>query len=92
MSADNGIFIGRFVNKTGEYEYRVVHTNASYIDDYTLLESDQERHSFIKQCWAGTTPYTDTESAYQEAAKLYDECMIVEYGICPIYYDILFPV
>lgn len=95
MSADNGVYIGRFL-ENGHYTYRVAHAQAiescDNSDDWPKDVTDASRVLYF-----GSVPvFTDESAAFMEAKRIYDEIMdgdfpIVEYGISPIHYDEPFP-
>jgi len=101
MSADNGIYIGRFKKTNGKYEYRVICAQAIENCDYSTKYSE---HKFPKKLidgyrvnYYGKSPkFSCSRDAWMYAWKEYDKLMKGEYGICEygvsqINYDVPFP-
>lgn len=94
MSADNGIYIGRFKKGKG-FEYRVIHTqnieNCDYDSQWPKKLTDASRVSFYADA---DVCYTEQE-AWEQAKALYDAtmewAMVIEYGVSMITYDVPFP-
>ena len=100
MSADNGIYIGRFYSfglksKKNRFEYRVIHTqaieNCDYAIQYPKKLIDASRVEYYGDA---DVCYTEQE-AWEQAKAFYDEVMeddgILEYGMSRINYDVPFP-
>lgn len=95
MSADNGVYIGRFV-KDGVYSYRVIHAQAIENCDQNDDFPEELRNSYIARYYGQAKEIFSKDKAFEAAKKIYDEIMesnfpIVEYGIQEIHYDIPFP-
>ena len=95
MSADNGIYIGRFLaknpSKDMKYEYRVCYAqaieNCDHTDDFPKELSDAAIVSYY-----GKSPVFHVALLANEYAhKLHSQHDWTEYGVCGINYDILFP-
>lgn len=101
MSADNGIYIGRFITKgkisgayeglDSKYEYRVIHAQA-------IENCDRDIHTPSKVTDAIRVSYYDTspifhspEEAWKDANRLSAKELILEYGVSEIHYDEPFP-
>jgi hypothetical protein len=100
MSADNGVYISRWIGGKGVthyYEYRVEHRQAienCYYDDNTPIEVTDA----YKVLYFGSSEvYIIRMEALEKATELYDGimkddfCPICEYGISFINYDTNFP-
>jgi len=102
MSADNGIYIGRFLAKCNDdyepsesgnpiYEYRVTHAtaieNCDYAEDFPKEVTDAYRATYY-----GNVPvFKTSEEAYRQAGELAKLEPVLEYGISMIQYDVQFP-
>jgi len=84
MSADNGIYIGKFPRTDGGIEYRVVHAQAIDNVDY----GDTEHQDLYRVLYFGKAPvFSDADSAWEVAricSKNYD---ILEYGVSELEFD-----
>lgn len=85
MSADNGIYIGRFPKTPGstEYEYRTIHAQA--IDNVFFQEPEGNPY-FVVEYFKEAEPTSEAEALNRAFAMereiLEDEmCPILEYGI-----------
>lgn len=97
MSADNGCYIGRFLNPLDntKYEYRVIHAqnieDCDYDDDTLHEITDAYRTMY----YANENVFDNLKDAEIEADELYsviindDYCPVCEYGICHINYDVV---
>lgn len=97
MSADNGIYIGRFMRVESrnplkaKFEYRVIHAQA--------IENCDDSHDFPSEItdayralyYGGAPIFTDADEAHKQARELVTPEPILEYGISEIHYDIVFP-
>lgn len=99
MSADKGIYIlrtnkpplkegGFYVNQHDQYEYRVAECQAIDNIEYSDL--------YLPILFGRSKVYSDKDSAWQEARRMYDDIMnsgfpILEYGISSIIKDKPFP-
>ena len=91
MSADNGIYVGRFLKNEGGFEYRVIHAQAIENCEYEELAQ-----AYQVLYYGNSEVYDNEHYAWIEAEKLYDEimesdCRICEYGIHMLTYDKPFP-
>lgn len=79
MSADNTIIIAKFPNG----EYRVAEGGASEnLDDETYGD-------LYRVLWFKNAPVFKTfEESWNAAVKIEESLDIVEYGICPVEYDL----
>lgn len=93
MSADNGIYIGRFPIEEGnsQIEYRVIHEQAIDNINYNPGENHSaayENPREIVSYFGDTKPMTEQEAVKEafniEAEILKSECPIIEYGISTI--------
>lgn len=83
MSADNGIYIGKFPTADGKVEWRVAHAQAieNCDDGYELVgETDAWRVLIFGR----SESYASEEEALQRAKTLADEVDYTEYGICSV--------
>jgi hypothetical protein len=104
MSADNGIYILKTKNPSGDgFEYRVIHAQAIeniYWNDklgkqmYGVLDPENTRN-YYSTCKV----YTDESEVRKEANRLEEDilsddfCPILEYGVCVLdHSDVEFPV
>lgn len=96
MSADNGIYIGRFKDEVGIVTFRVTHAqaieNCDYSDDFPNELTDASRVLY----YGRSKVYTTEAEAVQRANEIYHEimegsCPILEYGVCQCWYDVPFP-
>ena len=96
MSADNGVYIGRFTTKDdpSKLEYRVIHAQA--IDSCDLrqdLPDDVIRANIVM--YYGQTNAVSEEEAFEQAHNLHLDIIrdgsFTEYGTCLMPYDIPFP-
>lgn len=87
MSADNGIYIGRFpIDTPSRYEWRVIHGQAieNCSDDPRWAELvDAYRVLYF----GGAEIFYNRDEAWLHARKLADECDILEYGVSEIEFD-----
>lgn len=102
MSADNGIYILRTRDPSGDHEFRVMHAQNIEDLEYWPLDQDMDNDSpsnwerreevcpdVARNWFVDAEVFTNEDEAYEYARQLYDEYPIVEYGICPI--DVEFP-
>lgn len=87
MSADNGIYIGKFPLEDGGFEYRVIHAqnieDCDYGDDLGL--QDLTRVVYYKSSQAAI--FHNEDYAWRWARELSKDYEILEYGISLIEYD-----
>jgi len=99
MSADNGIYIARFVGSDGNYEYRVAHAqaieNCDYSDRYPKQFIDATRVLYFGDSKVYKSHEEALERAREIERELVDEdpyeMFYIEYGICDVCYDTPFP-
>ena len=98
MSADNGIYIGRFPKTANPYnvklheadvEYRVIHAQAIDNLDFKVPEDMDYNPREVMSYFENAPVFADEKSAVTEAYRMYKEqmesdCPIVEYGISEI--------
>lgn len=94
MSADNGIYIGRF-KINDDFEYRVTHAQAIENCDYDEPYPAKLIHAY-RTVYYGTSNIYNKKGAWERARKLYEEILdgeypICEYGVSEIHYDEPFP-
>jgi len=93
MSADNGIYIGKFPKDIG-HEYRVIHAQAIENLEFFDKEEDAKKYAgenprAIVEYFGGAPVYSETR-AFHEAQRMEKEilsddfCPILEYGISTI--------
>lgn len=98
MSADNGIYIGRFKNPAGGFEYRVAEGMAIENCDYGVGDcpnelTDAYRVSYYANPRAKHFLVREEalQYAYKVAKEYTDGGMFLEYGVCECHYDVPFP-
>lgn len=93
ISADNGVYIGRFTKDDG-FEYRVVHTQAIENCDHNKAFSAELIQAYRVVYYVESEVY-DEEGAWKRARELYEEIIedswVCEYGISVFNYDEPFP-
>jgi hypothetical protein len=93
ISADNGVYIGRFTKDDG-FEYRVIHAQAIENCDYDKSFPEKLIHAY-RVIYYGASEVYDKEGAWKRAQELYEEVMkdwgICEYGVSEIQYNEPFP-
>lgn len=83
MSADNGIYIGRFPTADGGMEYRVIHAQAIENVDYGT-EEEQDLYRVLYFGSDSTHPpsvFTSRDEAYDYAHLIAEGYDILEYGV-----------
>ncbi len=89
MSADNGIYIGKF------YEgYRVIHAQA--IENCEGSPDDDVTLAYINTYFGKAKVFRTSDEAWTEARYIYDQMrlddfFILEYGISEVQFNIPFP-
>ena len=102
MSADNGIYIGRFPTGVDEnFEYRVAHAqaidNTSWQDHMRWRKCNEEfareqANESICLVFGGCEVFTSETKAIKEANKIHDIIQWVEYGVSILVFDKPFPI
>ena len=94
MSADNGVYIARFISPKGQYEWRVAECQAICNCDYTDNIEQRILVQAIRVLYFGNKkPFIKHENAIAESNRIYNEilddefCPICEYGINEVHYD-----
>src|SRR3990170_8825474 len=100
MSADNGIYIGRFTlpdgTKDTAFEYRVIHTQAIENCDYGV-DFPAELTQAYRVLYYGKADICSTEKEAWEQAAAMEKAVaesdfpVLEYGVSEIHYDVPFP-
>jgi hypothetical protein len=85
MSADNGIYIGKFPTDSG-HEYRVIHAQAIENVDYGNIEM-QNAYRFAYFGRKGVEVFADRGIALVYAYDWAKEFDILEYGVVEIEFD-----
>ena len=101
MSADNGVYLGRFLRKDtpdGErgYEYRVIHAqaieNCDYAPNFPAEITDAYRVDYYGRADVCCTEKEAWEQARAMEKEIADsDFPILEYGVSEIHYDVPFP-
>lgn len=98
MSADNGVYITRWISKDGSFEYRVAECQS--IENCYVYDGDDENNKKLAEAsrvlMFGRSTVLNEEEASREAFRIYEEILnddmgICEYGISKINFDIEFP-
>lgn len=96
MSADNGIYIGRWKNEDGTEEFRVCHGFESSMSCFTELEgpnaSPKEwREAMMVYNWGNCPKESNVHDLGDEISRLDREYEWTEYGLCQIDFEHPFP-
>lgn len=87
MSADNGIYIGKFPLVDGGYEYRVIEAQGIENCDYGDDRKIQDLTRVIYYKGSRVAVFYRENYAWKWARELAEDYSILEYGISLIEYD-----
>lgn len=96
MSADNGIYIGRWLNPDGTEEFRVCHGFESSMTDLDRKDGPNAppkewREAMMVYSWGNCPKESNVDDLANEINRLDREYEWTEYGLCRIDFDHPFP-